>query len=232
MRTQAIKLKKGLLLLTIAVSTLSSCKLVHYPTSFNTPVLDKKGDMQATGVIGLGNIEVQGAYALTNSMGLSVTGSYFSEEREIEVNNETVKVSEQSSYLEGGLGYYGQIGEFGKYSIFAGAGVGRVPADFRNSFYDGVQTALRKKIFVQPSIAFTSNFADIVGVLRLSSVTINRETNLFAEPGVVLLLGYKNIKFYADAGLSLGYHHAGSLTWDHSFIIFGLGMQINFNLLQ
>jgi hypothetical protein len=231
MKTRKIRTKGTSWVIFAIITFFPACRLAYYPTSYNAPVLQKQGDTQITGVIGLGNNEIQVAYATFDHVGLTLTGSYFAEKKEITIEDEVREITEHFTYLEGGVGYFDQIGSFGKYGIFGGAGLGRVPADFRNSFYDGNQTSLRKKLFLQPAIGFTSKLVDVNGVLRLSAVNINKETNLFAEPGVVLLMGYKNLKFYADAGLSLPYKHTGSLTWDHNFFIIGFGVQLNFNIL-
>lgn len=209
MKTSIIKpLTIGILTIVLG---LSSCKTAYYPTNYNAPMLQNQGDAQISGVIGVGSNELQLAYALSNNIGLAFTGSYFAEDKELTINNQDVVITEHFTYFEGGLGYYGQIGKFGKYSLFGGAGSGRVPADFRNSFYDGNQTALRKKVFIQPAIGFTSNFVDVNGVLRLSGVNINNENNLFAEPGVgILIMSYKNLKLYAAAGLTLPNKTKGS----------------------
>jgi len=226
-----LPIRKALAIIIVAAG-LSSCKTAYYPTSYNAPLLNKQGDAQVSGVISVGNNELQMAYALTDNIGLTFTGSFFAEDKELTINDQQVEITEHFTYFEGGLGYFGQIGNYGKFGLFGGAGSGRVPADFRNSFYDGNQTSLRNKVFIQPTIGFSSNFVDINGVLRFSGVNINKETNLFTEPGVVILMGYKNIKFYADAGLSIPYKTSGSLTWDNNFIVFGLGIQINFNVLN
>lgn len=214
-------------LINIAALLLASCKIAYYPTSFNAPMMSSKGDAQIAGAIGVGNLEIQTAYALTDNLGAMINGSYFSEVKELTINDQVQKVQLSHNYIEGGLGNFGSIGKIGRYELFVGGGIGTVPADFRNTYFDGSQTANMTKFFIQPALGMRTNMLDFAGVVRLSSIKINNETNYFAEPGVVLKLGYKAVKFYANAGLSLPYHNSGSQSWDHNFFIIGLGVQVN-----
>ncbi len=218
---------KLILIISFAAFLLTSCKIAYYPTSFNTPMMQSKGDAQITGALSVGNLEIQTAYAITDNLGVMINGSYFAEEKEITVNDQVERVHLKHNYIEGGLGNFGSIGRIGRYELFAGGGMGTIPADFRNTFFDGSQTAPMSKFFLQPALGIRTNLLDFAGVVRLSTVRINNETNYFAEPGLVLKLGYKAVKFYANAGISFPYHHSGSQSWDHNLFIFGLGVQVN-----
>jgi hypothetical protein len=216
-------------LILAAISIFSSCKTAYYPTTINSPMLSNKGEFQATGIIGTGNFELQTAYAVTDNIGIMLNGSYFSSQRELTIEDEIVEISEKHNLIEAGVGYVNHLGEMAKFEVFAGGGVGKVPADFRGAsyVYDGSQTAQMSKFFIQPSVGIGSSFVDFSGGVRISGVSINNEFLLFAEPGLSVKLGYKNVRFVASMGLSLPFVEMEDRTWDNNMVIVGLGMQLN-----
>lgn len=218
-----------LTLTTLTVLWLSSCKIAYYPTTHNSPMLNNKGEFQASGIIATGNLELQTAYAITDNIGIMVNGSFFSENREIYIDDEKTEIKEKHNLIEAGVGYFTKFGGLGKFEVFAGGGVGKVPADFWNSpyVYDGTQTDKMTKVFVQPSVGLGSNFVDFSGGIRISGITINKELGIFAEPELSIKLGYKNIRLVTSMGLSLSITGMDQLTWSHNQLIFGLGMQFN-----
>jgi hypothetical protein len=232
MKTHSIFHKRNALLAIIIVLLFSSCKIAYYPTSYNIPLMKEKGDLQLTGVVGLGNIELQSAYAVTDNVGVTINGSFFSETKELNLDTGPRDVTLSYNYLEGGVGYFTPLGGVFKYEIYGGAGTGMVPADLRNSSFDGTQRASRNKLFVQPAFGVSTNFADIAAVVRLAAVSVNNEANFFAEPGVVIKLGYKSVKFYANGGISYPYAESGTLSWDHNYFIIGFGLQVSLNRIK
>lgn len=213
---------------------LSSCKTVYYPTTNNSPMLNNKGEFQASGIIGTGNFELQTAYAITDNIGVMLNGSYFNGTREIEINNEKSEIKEIHNLIEAGAGYFNTFGRLGKLEIFAGGGVGKVPANFRgiDHFYDGTQTSRMTKLFIQPSVGLGTDFVDFSGGIRISTVNISRAMRLFAEPELTVKLGYKSVRLVASIGLALPMNNINTwsdelLSWDFNPVIIGFGVQLN-----
>lgn len=229
MKRKLNKINFKLALATLAVLWLSSCKTAYYPTTPNTPMLNNKGEFQISGILGTGNLELQTAYAITNNIGVMVNGSYFNEDREIETDDEATEITLTHNLIEAGVGYFTKFGGLGKFEVFAGGGVGNVPANFREITYvfDGTQTDKMTKFFVQPSVGIGSDFVDFSGGVRISGITMNKQMAVFAEPELSIKLGYKNVRFVASMGLSLPVNNIDNLTWNYNPLIIGLGIQIN-----
>ncbi|MDD4384020.1 MAG: hypothetical protein PHD06_02445 [Bacteroidales bacterium] len=213
----------------LALLWLSSCKTAYYPTTHNSPMLNNKGEFQISGILGTGNLELQTAYAITNNIGIMVNGSYFNEDREIKIDDEVTEITLTHNLIEAGVGYFTKLGGLGKFEVFAGGGVGSVPANFREITYvfDGTQTDKMTKFFVQPSVGIGSDFLDFSGGVRISGITMNKQLVVFAEPELSIKLGYKNVRFVASMGLSLPLNNTDNLTWNYNPLIIGLGIQIN-----
>lgn len=229
MKRKFYKINFKLALATLAVLWLSSCKTAYYPTTHNSPMLNNKGEFQISGILGTGNLELQTAYAITNNIGIMVNGSYFNEDREIKIDDEVSEITLTHNLIEAGMGYFTKFGGLGKFEVFAGGGVGNVPANYREITYvfDGTQTDKMTKFFVQPSVGIGSDFLDFSGGVRISGITMNKQLVVFAEPELSIKLGYKNVRFVASMGLSLPVNNIDNLTWNYNPLIIGLGIQIN-----
>ncbi len=214
----------------IVMATFTSCKVAYFPTTHNSPMLSNKGEFQASGIIGAGNLELQTAYAVTDNIGVMLNGSYFSDKREISLDEDITKdITEQRTLIEAGAGYFTKIGGSVILEVYGGGGIGKVPGDFRyvDYTYDGSQTASMSKIFLQPAIGLGSDLADFSGVFRVSLITINNETRYFVEPGLLMKVGYKNVRFVGNLGFSASYYANKTFSWDHNPFIIGLGLQFN-----
>ncbi len=229
MRTLRASKTSTLTLLVIVVALLTSCKTAYYPKGYNSPMFNNKGEIQLSGVLGVGNIELQTAYAATDNIGVMLNASTFNETREVDEQT----FDEQRNLIEAGVGYYGKFGTMGKFEVFGGGGLGSIPADFRDVSYtyDGTQTATMTNFFIQPAIGLGSEIVDFSGVSRFSIITINNETNVFFEPGLTIKLGYKAVRFTGGLGVSVPFQETTSLTWDHNPIIMSLGIMVNLNRL-
>ncbi|MFP4555339.1 MAG: hypothetical protein ACLFNU_00585 [Bacteroidales bacterium] len=208
---------------------LTSCKTAYYPKGYNSPMLNNKNEIQISGVLGIGNMELQTAYAATDNIGVMLNASTFRETREVD---EQI-FDERRNLIEAGVGYYGKFGTMGKFEIFGGGGLGLIPADFRNVSYtyDGTQIATMTNFFIQPAIGLGSEVVDFSGVSRFSIVTINNEANVFFEPGLTIKLGYKSVRFVGGLGVSVPFKETNALTWDHNPFIMSLGVMVNLNRL-
>ncbi|MCB8963639.1 MAG: hypothetical protein H6536_01185 [Bacteroidales bacterium] len=198
----------------------ASCHVLYYPNSINSPLLRNKGDAQINASVGASGYEAQIAYAITNNIGIMANGQVLK-------NTNHDSINEQRTLTEIGIGYTEVIGDNGIFEFYGGAGFGRVPFDTKTSNYNGTQTTPITRYFLQPGIGFFNDLMDISIVTRLSAVDIADETNWFFEPGVMTKIGYKRIRLYACAGVSIPFKRYDERLWNHNPIMFSVGLHVN-----
>lgn len=176
---------------------LTSCKTYYYmPTMQNVPLFKEKKGVY----ISIGGDEhnmgcLQGAYSLTDHIGTQFT--YMSR------NN-------HNDYIfEGGIGYFLRYKDNLAFETYGGYGSGMVARNRENINMD------LKRIYLQPSLGYTSEIIDIIFTLRFTEVNYNvnysnnmpqtntvdpdlyimdKQNYFFCEPGFTVRLGYKYIK--------------------------------------
>lgn len=200
---------------------LASCHVLYVPNSFNSPLLRNKGDGQINLAAGASGFEAQTAYAVTDNLGLMLNGQLLNSTKDD-------SVKEQRSLVEMGIGFSERFSDNGIFEIYGGAGVGEVPADYRNSTYDGKSTAPITRYFIQPGLGFYNDWLDISILSRLSAVRIGGETNWFYEPGFMAKMGYKRLRFYTCMGFSIPFQNYEERKWNHSPVMFSIGLHFNF----
>lgn len=105
----------------------SSCSSVYMPNVPNTPMLSAKGEFSGGAHISLkGNASINGAYAVSNHLGVLFSGSY--------MNNEGTKKDYRHKLIEVGGGYIDTFGPDNTQiiEIYAGLGSGRTNRNFRD----------------------------------------------------------------------------------------------------
>jgi len=201
---------------------LSSCHVLYVPNSFNSPLLRNKGDGQINAAVGVSGYEVQTAYAITDNVGVMANGQLLKS-----TNGDDIK--EQRTLFELGIGYTEKYSDNGIFEFYGGGGLGRVPADFKNSdLYDGTQTTQMSRLFLQPGLGYVNDWLDMSVVTRLAATTIGNETNWFFEPGFMTKIGYKRVRVYACLGLSVPFKKAEYRNWNNNPVLFSVGIHINF----
>lgn len=147
-------------------------------------------------------------------------------------------------FAEGALGYYDSWNESFGFDIYAGLGVVENGVSYLYNYSSGVPNNTvdfnYSRIFVQPAIAYTSQFFDAQFALRGSQViygmvdtdTLSNDTFIdlppsegdqffLLEPGITLRGGYRHIK--AQVQLSTSFNLQGVyLPRDYFSISFGL----------
>lgn len=199
----------------------TSCHVLYVPNNFNSPLLRNKGDGQANFAFGASGFDLQTAYAITDHLGVMANGQLL-----LSTSYDTIK--EQRTLAEIGLGFTERYSDKGMFEIFGGIGTGIVPADFKNSTYEGKETTQLTRIFIQPSLGFYNDWLDMSIISRLSAVNIGNETNWFYEPGFMAKFGYKHIRFYTCMGLSIPFKNATHRNWNNNPLIFSVGIHFNF----
>src|SRR6056297_213766 len=105
--------------LLLPLGFLFSCSPEYIPNMANSPMFSNKGEFQANIATGTSNFDAQAAYAITDHIGIMVNGSYGNE------TNDTTDDYHKHSFIEGGLGYFENLGESLRYEIYGGYGIGK-----------------------------------------------------------------------------------------------------------
>jgi len=179
-----------------------SCSSVYIPNVPNTPMLSSKGEFSGGAHVSLkGNGNFNGAYALTNHLGVLFSGAY--------MNNEKRRKDFNHKLVEVGAGYFNTFGPDHNriLEIYAGIGTGTTSRTYRD--YDGdillrseLQAVDYTKTFLQVNYSskkknnfhlFGNNYPLNYGTaLRISHVSMGNfyingvktlnEDNIFLEP--------------------------------------------------
>lgn len=182
---------------------LYSCSSVYMPNVPNTPMLSSKGEFSGGAHISLkGNGNFNGAYAVSNHLGLLLSGAY--------MKNERTNKDFEHKLIEAGAGYFDTFGPDHNriIEVYAGVGSGNTLRTYRDYDSDDVllSTELQKveysKTFLQVNYSskknknwhlFGNNYTINYGTaLRMSHVSMDvflingtaqpKEDNIFLEP--------------------------------------------------
>lgn len=224
MKTRRIKLLFLTPFLIVLLFTLSNCNHYYYaPNSHNVPLFKDKGEARAMVAFSAGDeveaMEFQGAYALTNHIGLMANGFY--------VNSETSSEYGKGPYIEFGSGYFRSLNDLFIVEGYGGAGWGKSRHLYGPTYhtpYDKMTaSASFSKFFIQPSIGLTTPGFDIALSTKLSGVNFqkithssnlyegidyelaylkNHKFSLLFEPALTIRGGWKHIKLQLQGGLS------------------------------
>jgi len=179
-----------------------SCSSVYVPNVPNTPMLSSKGEFSGGAHISLrGNANFNGAYAVSNHIGVLLSGAY--------MNNERTRKDFNHKVIDIGGGYFNTFGPDHNriLEIYAGIGTGTTSRTYRT--YDSgnlLSTELQEvdysKTFLQVNYSskkknnfhlFGNNYPVNYGTaLRISHVTMDnffingavtaKEDNIYLEP--------------------------------------------------
>ena len=211
------------LLLTIV---LQACSPAYTPNVVNTPLLSNKGEFQAGIGTGISGVDPQLAYALTDNIGIMLNGSFCNRKSD---ESSSSNYYHNHTFIEAAAGYYKKVSHNGRLSIFSGYGFGTVDAEYKNNLVSSQSKANIYRYFIQPDIGVTSNVFDGSFASRIVLVDINKDGHsfsAFAEPVLTGKFGYKHIKFYVQAGISLPLSKSNN--YDYQPFIFSFGMNFKF----
>ncbi|MBL4715786.1 MAG: hypothetical protein JKX95_04045 [Bacteroidia bacterium] len=176
---------RQIFLLAILAMLGSSCKIMYKPNMMNVPLFKEKGEIVAN--VGVKNF--QGAYAVTENIGVMVNGYYDKGGWEASTSDTTFGTSltqytTKRSLIEGGAGYFKSINDQIVAEVFVGGGLGQSSWDlsgYENGAPVGtpnVYTASYLKIFAQPSVGIKQDIVDFIFTTRFVFLKFsNIETN-------------------------------------------------------
>jgi hypothetical protein len=189
----------------------SACNVAYIPSMHNVPLLKKEGDI----AIHLTPANVQGAYAVTNNIGVMVNGQWGGSTWEEGSTGDT-QYKSRRKFAEAGIGYYSYKNEEKSFEIYGGGGIGSLSFDNRLDYTDPQKfNAMATKFFIQPSVGISKEYFDLAFAVKAVNLKfydvniqnytdddliakklyrIDREPLLFIEPSFTARAGVKNIK--------------------------------------
>ncbi len=202
----------------------------YYPGMHNVPLFKEKGESRATLALSEGEetsaLEVQAAHSISDKYAAALNFMYAS--------GGSGKDFGEGKYLEGAFGYYKPLAKSKVFEVFGGIGAGNQHHDYSigvfgmNDVYKGFSELSFTKVFVQPSIGYSSNIFDVALSTRFSNlyfhkvnnqidsgisdlvevnkISQNRNSILF-EPGITLRAGWKQAKLQLQFNTSTNLTH-------------------------
>lgn len=224
----------------------ASCSSVYMPNVPNTPMLSQQGEFSGGGHISLkGNASINGAYAVSNHVGVLFSAST--------MNNERKSKDFGHKLVEIGGGYFDTFGPDNNRIIEIYAGVGKGWSDITFRDYDNdilvsneIQEVDYRKAFLQVNYSskkknnlrlFGTNFPINYGTaLRISHITMDRffingavqlkEDNIFFEPIFFTRMALnKTIQLQYTTSSNIGLKNRKYMSAGNS--IFTIGVVVN-----
>lgn len=216
----------GSILLFIILCAITACQPVYVPNVVNMPMLKEANEVQLSVHSAAANFDVQGAYAINEKYAVMLNGSFQNRKFSDDLG------FRKSNFGELGFGRRKELGTSGIFEFFGGLGYGNINARYPvNEFYWKQQLDVQfGRAFLQPSIAFVSDFVDFGIAPRLVYVNIiENNTNydgLFIEPAASLKFGYKYVKAIAQIGFSIPLNDRD---FDYNPFLISIGLQFSLN---
>ncbi|MCK5823314.1 MAG: hypothetical protein KAG95_04875 [Bacteroidales bacterium] len=225
-----LRIKKILNFSFLVILIFQSCSPAYTPNVLNTPLLSNKGEFQAGIGTGISGVDPQFAYAITENIGIMLNGSFCNRKSS---ESSSSNYYHNHNFVETAAGYYTKVSRNGRFSIFSGYGLGNVDAEYKSNLVSSQNNATIYRYFIQPDFGFTTTVFDGSIASRIVLVDVNKDGHSFsayAEPALTGRLGYKNFKFYLQAGLAIPLTKSDN--YDFQPLIFSLGINYKFRSIK
>lgn len=223
----------NILIYLLIIITINGCMpYLYVPNAINVPLYTEKNDITSQISVGPLTHDVQLSYAPTNNIGVMLNTSF----KKGDVIGKNSDSYNSHLFIEGGVGYYAEIGEVNIETII---GYGNGESTVKGSDIDKIHY---NRFFFQPSVGRISNMYEGAFSIRFSSVNIyktlsqtgyskNRLNAITVEPVLTGKFGDKFFKFFIQGGLSLPMYDYNLITEKlkvyNSFIIFNVGINMS-----
>jgi hypothetical protein len=211
--TPVMNIIKASLFLILFSLMISCTHYLYAPNMHNVPLFQQKEEFHLDLSGSMGNeftaFEVQGAFSLTDNIGIMANGFIVDRERGELFPDEYGR----GHLIEGGAGAFLPLDHNMVFETFFGLGLGKV----EHGYETGVTSMLNvNRYFLQPSVGYTSDFVDLAISLRFSGLRYNdihltgileeddqeqiqyavrNPFSLLIEPAVTLRCGWEHVKF-------------------------------------
>ena len=233
-------MKKSIIGIVLIAFAATSCSPLFYtPNTQNVPLLTHKGDNNIM-LAGNGNqLELQGAYALTDAFAIQANGGWFLPRKEDNGNGGSGK------FFELGGGYYTPIMDNFVFEAYGLLGFGTMENNFpstqeENPESKGDISANVLRVGIQPNFGYKSKYFEVALSSRIVNLMYNsiegdlifngknqidyltdNKSSFLLEPALTVRGGLENIKLQIQYGYS---HNLSNSTFkqDKSFLTLGL----------
>jgi hypothetical protein len=220
------------------------CSPKYYvPNTQNVPMIKERGQVSLSVAGNANQVEFQGAYGVNDAVAIQVNGGLVRPSDESNGNGGSGKL------VEGGVGYYKNIGSHLLFDVYALAGFGTMENDFPSTLAaypntTGKISANLSRIGVQPSISYHQKYFSITGSARLAHLGYNgiegnlifedanqvdylkdNNSNMLLEPALTIRGGLEKLKFQVQFAKSFNLSNS-DFKQDDALLSIGL----NFNL--
>lgn len=229
---------------------------LYIPNTTNITTLIKKGDLDGSVSAGTNGWDIQGGYAITDEIGVTLNGSYGMQKSDSSDNFTnhlfgeagiayTFILNKSSEGVENDLNYIS--------TTSGGIGIGTASGLVINTFFtsdSNYASGIYNRYFIQSSIGISSIVVDFFLTYRLTYVSFINLTynyidsvqlydiknyNIFHEPTIHISLGFENIKFFGQVGLSISHFDnfgSGNVAFRQRPVIFIIGLKFDFNVFE
>jgi hypothetical protein len=212
-----------------------SCAPVYIPNTVNTPLLTGQNEFQLSGSAGSNGLDLQGAYAVTDEIGIMANMSLADQEQS------TSSDYHKHNFKEFGIGYMTPMGRRGVFEVYTGYGWGTASSRDTYDFFGTNSVAAEgsyRRFFIQPSAgtrranlhaALSTRLAWVTFTRFESAATVQKKdyTRFFLEPVFTTRFGFEYFKIQAQMGLSLPLTQ--QKTFEGQPVIINVGLFLNFN---
>ncbi len=233
-------MKKSIIVIILIAGIMTSCSPLFYtPNTQNVPLISEKGDNKLT-VAGNGNqVELQGAYGLTDAFAIQANAGWFLPREEDNGNGGSGK------FIELGGGYFTPIQENFVFEAYGLIGFGTMENNFpstkeANLESKGDISANVFRIGIQPNFGYKSKHFEVALSSRIVNLMYNNikgdliygtenqidyltdnKSNFLVEPAITVRGGLEKIKLQVQYGYSYNLSNK-DFKQDNSFLTLGL----------
>lgn len=211
----------ALLSLISIILVFSGCSPAYIPNVINTPLLGNQGELQLDIHTGLAGIDPQGAYAITDNIGLMLNGSFANR------TSDSSNSFHKHNFGELGVGYFTKFYDNGRLEVFTGLGYGDLRAKFESELFNSSANVLTRRFFIQPAIGAKTNIFDGSFATRFVFLDIYQGNKsiqaVLFEPAITAKVGYKYAKAVFQFGLSLPL--SATENYYYQPFLFSIGLQ-------
>lgn len=227
------------LLLAVSLPAVTGCAPLYVPNTVHSPMLEEQGEVQVGGYLGSSGIDLQGAVAVSDHIGAAAGFSYADQDRDAEEEVDDPDLH-RHRFGEMSLGYFTEVGQYGRVELYCGYGRGWAEARDDYEFFSSETITLRgryDRLFLQPAVGVQAGPLHLYGAVRLARVNFyefeedgqiasENKRELFAEPALGAGLGTSGLRFDFQAGNSMALQGPGSTDIEHESFWLSIGVQL------
>lgn len=252
LKSTAVTLLKiiGCLILPVLLNACVTC--TYAPNAQNVPLFKEKNDANVStafrfGLLAIG-CDLQGAYAITDHLGVMANYSYFTGRESTGVYGDEYSDSYKSHLGEFGLGYYLPFKNKMVFETYAGFGRNKISQKYYVNYGTTTLSLGSSSYFIQPAIGFYHKNIEFAISTRFKIVNFNKgqfdtwlgqdpngnsyygqanHVAFLVEPAFTFRGGGEHVKFQVQAGFSVYSGNSGLVTYDPININIGLIFNIH-----